>query len=305
MLLASHFHLGQGEQQEELGALLKQCRARIAADKASLGPYLRLPVRVGKLVSQEEVAEAAGISRNWYGLMERDGAVRVSAAVLTRIAGVLMMDEVERAALFRLALPELRSTFLTDRSAAVLDALGSLRRLTRRLWAASSETEALTLAREYATAQFAPDVMLSATRVDNGRWEYATTGDVEDRVHRFQALFTRLVDHDANRVPMMEDLYGYTLMAQPGELVTRAERDALFPDLEVKVREALEAIDWGEVSFTLANVRSHGGFVARLVPLYHTAHSSPIERAELSALADLTSLTLSGCDASPRRTSAR
>jgi transcriptional regulator with XRE-family HTH domain len=301
-LSASHFHLGQGEQQEGLRALLKHCRARIAAEKASLGPYLRQPPRVGKVVSQEEVAEAAGISRNWYGLMERDGTVRVSAAVLARIADVLMMDEVERAALFRLALPELRSTFLTDRSKAVLDALGSLRRLTRRLWAASSESEVLTLVREYAMTQFAPDVMFSTTRIENGRWEYATTGDVENRIQRFFTLFTLQVQHDGGRVPMIEDLYAYTLMAQSGELVTRAERDAVFPDVAMNVRDALEAMDWGEASFTLANVRSQGGFVARLVPLYHTAHaSSPLERAELSTLADLTSLTLSGCDALARR----
>jgi transcriptional regulator with XRE-family HTH domain len=301
-LSATDLHPRQDEEQEGLGALLKRCRARIAAEKASLGPYLRLPVRVGKVVSQEEVAEAAGISRQWYGLMERDGTLRVSAGVLTRIADVLMMDEVERAALFRLALPELRSTFLTDRSTTVLDALGSVRRLTRRLLAASSESEALTLVREYAMAQFAPDVMLSATRIENGRWEFATTGDVEDRVQRFLTLFMLHVQQDGVHVPMMEDLYAYTLMAQPGELVTRAERDAVFPDLDVKVRDVLEAIDWSEVSFTLANVRSQGGFVARLVPLYHTAHaSSPLERAELSTLADLTSLALSGYEAPARR----
>jgi transcriptional regulator with XRE-family HTH domain len=125
----------------------KRCRGRIAPERASLGPYLRLPIRIGKLVTQEEVAEVVGISRVWYGMLENERPVRVSTAVLGRIADALMMDPVERASLFRLAFPELRSTSLADDSAGLLDTIGSLRLLTRRLWAATTEAEALTVVR--------------------------------------------------------------------------------------------------------------------------------------------------------------
>jgi hypothetical protein len=54
-------------------------------------------------------------------------------------------------------------------------------------------------------------------------------------------------------------------------------------------------MDWADVSFNFAHIRSRSGFFARLTPLYHTAHeNSKIERAHLSTLADLTSLALSG-----------
>jgi transcriptional regulator with XRE-family HTH domain len=298
-LLATGSGRVEYEEREVLGALLKRCRVRIAPEQVSLGPYLRLPIRIGKMVTQEEVAEAAGMTRQWYGLMERDCPVRVSAAALSRVADTLMMDAAERATLFRLALPELRSTSLVDRSVAVLDAFKPLRDLTRRLWTASSEAEALTLAREYAMTQFAPDAMVTSTRIADGSWDVVATGGDAERVKCFHTLF---IEKEGAGVAMMEDLYSYTLLAQPGELMTRAERDTRFPELDVKVRRALAMIDWADVSFTLAHVRSQSGFIARLVPLYDTAHeSSEIERAQLSTLANVTSLALSGCVSSSQR----
>ena len=56
------FELPEERQRAGLSALLKQCRTRIRPGARSLGPYLRLSVRTGKAVRQEEVAEAADIS---------------------------------------------------------------------------------------------------------------------------------------------------------------------------------------------------------------------------------------------------
>jgi hypothetical protein len=85
-------------------------------------------------------------------------------------------------------------------------------------------------------------------------------------------------------------------MAQPGELLTRVERDARFPDLAAKERPALDAIGLGDLSFAMANVRTQRGFAARLLVVHRTTHLfSKVERAQLSALADLTSVALSGC----------
>jgi transcriptional regulator with XRE-family HTH domain len=71
--------------------------------------YLRLPMRVGKVVTQEEVAEAVGISRQWYAMLESDHPVRVSATVLGRIVDALMMDTAERFAKRSTRAPQLRS----------------------------------------------------------------------------------------------------------------------------------------------------------------------------------------------------
>ena len=75
-----------------LGGLLKRCRARLEPESRSFGPHLRLPIRVGKAVSQEELAEALGISRQWYVRLESDRRTGVSPSLLARIADALAMD---------------------------------------------------------------------------------------------------------------------------------------------------------------------------------------------------------------------
>lgn len=280
----------EDHEKEQLGELLKRCRARIAPGCASLGPYLRLPNRIGKPITQAEVAEAVGITRQWYMMMETDRAVRVSASVLARIADVLMMDPAEREALFRLGVPELRRSSLTQQSTAILDAFGSLRPLMRRLWVATTEAEALTVVREYAVTQLAPDRMQTLTRVAEGRWDRASTGDSEPP-KRYEALL-----RDSTRDVVVDDLCCYTLMAQPGELITRSERDARFPDLAAKEGPVLQAMGLADLSFAMASIRSQRGFVARLLAVHHRAHAfSEIDRAQLSTLAELASLALSGC----------
>jgi hypothetical protein len=62
-------------------SLLRNCRKRIASEQESLGPYTRIPLRVGKPVT---------FSR-----------------LLSRLADAMMLDSDERAELFRLVRPEL------------------------------------------------------------------------------------------------------------------------------------------------------------------------------------------------------
>ncbi|HYZ17552.1 MAG TPA: helix-turn-helix domain-containing protein [Candidatus Acidoferrum sp.] len=246
---------------------------------------------MGKTVSQEEVAEAVGITRQWYGMLESDRAASVSASVLARIADALMMDPVERSALFRLAVPELRSTSLADRSTATLEAFDSLRRLTQLLWAATSVAEVLAVVCAYAMTQFTPDAVITCTRVGEGRWEYAGTGDCYDgvRLRSYEALI-----RERWGAATVDDLQCFTLLAQPGEVITRSERDERFPDLAAKRRSALDAMGWSDVSFAMANIRTQHGFVARLAVVHATDHTySEMEREQLSTLADLTSLALS------------
>jgi transcriptional regulator with XRE-family HTH domain len=284
----------QEQEKERVGTLLRRCRARLGADRASLGKYLRLPNRVGKVVTQEEVAEAVGISRQWYALLENERPVRISAAVLAAIADVLMMDKRERGAFFWLAVPELRAATLMESSAELLDAFGSLRRVSRPLWAATTEAEALSIVREHAVTQIGADRIVTPTRLGEGRWMYSASGGDTTRGERFTAeLRERCGPH------VFDDLLGYTIIAQPGELLTSYQRDARFPDLAIKVRRALDVAGMPDVSVAMASVRSQHGFVARLMAVTDEAYTySELELAQLGALADLTSLALSGRAAS-------
>lgn len=93
--------------QSELASFLKTHRREIPPDSAALGPWERLAVRRGRRVTQEEIAEAVGISRNWYRRLESDGAPRASAKLLNRLANAFQFTPEERTKLFALGIPEL------------------------------------------------------------------------------------------------------------------------------------------------------------------------------------------------------
>jgi transcriptional regulator with XRE-family HTH domain len=288
--LATGLERAEDDGQERLNELLRRCRGRLNPQVPSLGSFSRLPMRIGKAVTQEEIAEAVGISRQWYAMLEGDRSGRVSAAVLARIADVLMMDPTERAALFRLAVPELRLTSLTPRSTTVLDAFRSLRRLTMRLWAASTEAEALTMVREHAMTALAPDAIVTCTRLEEGCWGDAATGEDDACANRFHTLIRQRWGDGA-----IDGLHCYTSTAEPGEVMTHCECDQRCPGVSAKVRVVRT-----NVSFATANVRSQRGFFARLSVVHFGSHEySEIERAQLSGLADLASLALSGCVTHP------
>lgn len=87
--------------------LLKQFRHRIDPDTQKLGSYERLPSKRGRRVTQEEIADAVGVSRVWYAVLESKARARTSPNLLNRLADTLMMSHVERVALYRAAIPEL------------------------------------------------------------------------------------------------------------------------------------------------------------------------------------------------------
>jgi transcriptional regulator with XRE-family HTH domain len=276
--------------EERAGMLLRNVRKRIASEQESLGPYTRIPLRVGKPVTQEELAEAVGISREWYGMLESGRSPGASFRLLLQVADVLMLDGEERAELFRLVRPELRPVLQT-RSLDMLDAVADLRHAVRHLWTATTEAEALRFAREFPMKRLAPDFMVSYRRTDDGHWDYSITGDDRD-AERFRRLEGIIRDQWGDTV--MDEMLCYESMEQPGELITRVERDSRFPDNTAKDRPLLNEVGWSEMSFANIKVRSRRGLVARLGVVYHGPHDfSGIERAELSTLGDLTSLALS------------
>jgi DNA-binding XRE family transcriptional regulator len=93
--------------QSELASFLKTRRRSIPPDVMTLGSWERLPTRRGRRVTQEEIAEAVGISRNWYRRLESGEAARASAKLLDRIARAFQFTPEERTNLFVLGIPEL------------------------------------------------------------------------------------------------------------------------------------------------------------------------------------------------------
>src|ERR1700722_2333759 len=85
---------------DAFGVFLRSLRKRINRSAEYLGYYRRLPTRRGLRVSQEELAEAANVSRNWYAILESGAKVRASTRLLARIADALMLSAEERAELF-------------------------------------------------------------------------------------------------------------------------------------------------------------------------------------------------------------
>lgn len=282
----------ENEDGRRLSALLKQSRLRINAQSAALGDFSRLPSRIGRPVTQEELAEAAGITRQYYGGMESGRQRRASSRALSRIADVLMMDREERVALFELVLPEIQTHSPTQHANEVFDHFGSFHRFTRSLWAASSEREVCMAVIEFAKRELDADVVLTRSRIGEGRWELAGSGKRFDFDLMKQAEAAVQERWGSSAI---DDLMCHTTMVAPGEVLTMSERDARFPALAVKRRAALEVLGWTEVSSAMASIQSQSGFVARLSIVHTSAHEySHIEREQLSTLAELASLALFG-----------
>jgi transcriptional regulator with XRE-family HTH domain len=274
-----------------VGELLKRCRQRLSSNTRSLGVCVRAPVRIGKTVTQEEVAEAAGISRVWYATMENDRATRVSVRVLEELANVLQMEPSEHATLFRLALPELRSASLSERSAGMLDAFASIRRFMRRLSGVSSTLEALRAARELLMLEVRPAAAVTFRKNERGQWTLEfIDDDGGDRVARALELIRERFGSAG-----IDDLHCLTIMTRPGELIARSDRDKLFPKLAAQANDVLASIDLSSSFFTMAHVQGDESFIARLSALYNTHYAlSDLECAQLSTIAELTSFALQG-----------
>jgi DNA-binding XRE family transcriptional regulator len=97
----------QFETHDAVRSLLRGLRRRLDPATPTLGEHERLSSRCGRCVSQEELAEAVGVSRGWYASLERGAPVRPSVSLLSRVASALNATPAERLELFALAIPEL------------------------------------------------------------------------------------------------------------------------------------------------------------------------------------------------------
>jgi DNA-binding XRE family transcriptional regulator len=99
---------------ESLAAILREHRRRLDPRMMALGGFMRDPDRVGKPVTQEELAEAVGVTRAWYAKLEGRVDVKASAGLVSRLADIFMLDGAERTALFQAAIPALRTPLRLD-----------------------------------------------------------------------------------------------------------------------------------------------------------------------------------------------
>lgn len=94
------------ERRRRLAAFLLQRRQGVDSGATEVGTYRRRENRIGRPFTQEEVAEALDVSRQWYAALEMGSSIRPSAALLERIAILFELADDERVMLFRLGIPE-------------------------------------------------------------------------------------------------------------------------------------------------------------------------------------------------------
>jgi transcriptional regulator with XRE-family HTH domain len=277
------------EPQSELGAFLKMLRQRVAPESTVLGPYERLPSRHGRRVTQEELAEAVGVSRGWYKLLESGARVRSSMPLLERLAQALGATADERSKLFSLAAAEMWGIEIGSGSRDVLESFSWVRSTTKRLWVASSQSEAYTVASERIAEQLENATLVDwMSRNDSGVWERHSVASrapsrVMEAVEELCASFAATRQHDS--------LLLYPQLHEPGAVgtseqlshTTESARRGIFARRGVAVQD-----------FAHARVRSRSGLIGGLNVAYEAGTPvSETERMVLGTLAQLTSLALS------------
>jgi transcriptional regulator with XRE-family HTH domain len=290
----------------ELALFLKFLRQRVDPDAASLGPHARLPLRRGRRVTQEELAEAIGISREWYAMLESTVTTQTSLGLLGRAADALMVTPEERARLFQLAIPEAwrkapraeanagpserSSTGIESRHGTILQAFAQMRSGAKRLWSASTVAEALEIAAEEATSHFAhADLVVSFHRVAKGRWNHLFVVDrgLGTRNASMYAEFASSLSRQA-----FDEMVFYPLLSEPGDV---GSRDTYGVTRVGNVyEEGLIKYDMTRWSFLHARISSRRGVVGGITVKYSSARDySDTDRAVIAALASIASLALS------------
>lgn len=253
-----------------------------------LGPHTRLRKRRNKRVTQEEVAEASGVTREWYAMLESGATAQPSPALLDRLADVLIVTSEERAKLFDFALPEPWRVELRDDSRAALEAFSRLRSFSRRLWAATPVEEIFTTASEQIRDCFGrPVLVLASRRRQSGLWEFRPA-DENNRNEAWKGIKEFAMLPSVERSPTEDALSLYPWLENAGDVGTSELYPA--PVLKVYARR----LRLGKFVFVKARVRSRTGLVAAFSAWHELGHYySASDRAAFGAFAELTSFALS------------
>lgn len=264
---------------------VRERRTRLAPESEFLGERPRLPIRVGKRVTQEEVAEHLGISRGWYARFEAGAHAGFSIALLGRLGDILLLSQPERAELVRLAMPEL-APVVRPHSTDLCEALGAMRRIVKRLCRATSEDEILHIAGEEAR-QLVPsfDVIFARRIVAPRETQFPQQGST---------CAARLADARAYALRQVSPEQ-YARLNVFWQRTTRGEIlpiDAYPPEHLRVYRRSLQehGIDWD--SPLSAHIRGSSGSALVGGTSARPHDVSAIERSILSTIADFASLAL-------------
>jgi transcriptional regulator with XRE-family HTH domain len=271
----------------DLGAYLRDARERIHPRTKLLGVCERLPRRIGKRITQEEIAEAAGISRVAYTQLETGARRRPSPELLGRLADALALDPAQRGTLFRLGIPPLAETMPLPDSPPLLDGFSWMRSCTRRLWSVTDEREALAIVAEQITSRFPGSLVSCCFRRDEGGWGLPTFfGDARDTSR--MARCSEAVRSFPGGAHGGEELLPHAML--PGDIWT----DDLLRSTNFYKRcaQLIASFGFGEWFSVGGRVRSHRDFIAAIA--IHRAEQpfKEEEGAVLSAVTHLTSLVL-------------
>jgi transcriptional regulator with XRE-family HTH domain len=283
-------HLEQAKPRSELGAFLRALRRRIDPNVRALGACVRLPSRIGKRVTQEELSEVIGVSREWYAMLESASAIRPSPGLLNRVADALMATPSERASLFALAVPELERPRLSCDSIAVLDSFTRLRSLTKQLWIATSVDEILAAASEQISTWFDSALLVHATRRhDSGLWERRLVDDAQGRRDAWKVI------RDLEELfPTQESIDAINLFPRLSSAGEIGSADYLPYAVRRNFLKLCARRRVGAFTFIKTRVRSRTDTIAGLGITHAFGHSySAADRAVMAAFAELTSLALS------------
>jgi transcriptional regulator with XRE-family HTH domain len=278
------------EPHSELALFLRFLRRRIDRDVRVLGPYVRLPRRLGKRVTQEELAEAIGVGREWYVQLECGmGETRASTGLLRRLADALMVTPEERASLFQLAIPDVGRVQLRDNSIAALEGYSRLRATTKRLWAATSTEDVLTMALEQIADWFDGALLIRSTRrPESAPWEHRSVDDKQER-----STAAKVIRDMRELTPEWCDAaHFYPQLANAGDLGSQDLWPLPLQRASLKVWARYRVAGWFAMRY--ARVRSRTGFVGGFYIFHEIGHSySASDLAVLGAFAELASLALS------------
>jgi transcriptional regulator with XRE-family HTH domain len=278
-----------------VGAFLKEQRRSLSRDALSLGRYMRPLPRHGKVVTQEELAEAIGVSRVWYAMLESGAALKTSPRLLARLADVLELSEDNRHVLFRLALPELS---IGDRAGSALKGLSgsivSLRGASRRLLSATSESEVLLVVAETIAGIFGDsDIVGAYKRLHPGRWNWPVLiggGKFESSIAEMNHAL-----YDGMTPEQIDESMLHGVLVDAGQVGTRPELHRFLSQKE-RIDRTFATYGSGESDFLAAHVKSRGGVEATVFAIYIDGQRdfTELDRAAIGTLADLASLALAG-----------
>jgi len=221
-------------------------------------------------------------------MLETGARVRPSIQLLDRLALALVLTPDERNTLFTLAVPEMWHTQMRAGSNAILEAFSWLRATTKRLWTATSETEAYSDVCERIAEWFNDATMVQWMRRDDiGMWErncFANRGS--KRVRQVgQELNASPRAGELDRLMLYPHLYEAGAVGTTEHLSPATQRARL----DAYSRHALVALD-----FVHGRVRSRAGRIGGFSVMHERGRAySSTECAVLGALAELTSLALS------------